>query len=81
MNDILIQKIIDSATFIAGGYAFIRKEDGNISIVNIYPPFHAAVIRENGEVLETNMDDIEIEIVLKHYWHKNKKYILDPNYA
>lgn len=81
MNDSQIEKVIDQATFMVDGYAFIKKDDGNISIVNIYPPFHAAVIRENGEVLETNMDDIELEIVINSYWRKNKKYILDPEYA
>lgn len=81
MNNSQIETIIDQATFMVAGYAFIKKDDGNISIVDIYPPFHAAVIRENSEVLETNMDDIELEIVINSYWKKNKQFITDPKYA
>jgi hypothetical protein len=34
----------------------------------------------NGEILETSMDDIEIEIV-NDYWKRNKKFMEDGIYA
>ena len=33
-----------------------------------------------GEIYETSMDDIEIDIVLV-YWEKNKKYMEESIYA
>lgn len=59
MSSIDFDKIIHSADMIVAGYAFLKMDDGNIRIVNIHPPHHAAVIRSSGEMLETNMDDIE----------------------
>ena len=35
-----------------------------------------AAVDENGEVLETSMDDIEISIV-QAYWEKNKQFAED----
>ncbi len=64
---------------IVGGYAFSQTEDNFIRIVNLHAPFHALVIAQDGEVLETNMDDIEINIVLK-YWNRNKK-VMEEVYA
>lgn len=52
--------IAESANMIVGGYAFSLTEDNFIRIVDLHAPFHALVINKNGEVLETNMDDIEI---------------------
>lgn len=78
-SSIDFNEIMQSADMIVSGYAFHRKDDGNIRIVNIHPPHHAAVIRTNGEMLETNMDDIELSIVLE-YWHRNKK-LMEEQYA
>ncbi|MCD8385394.1 MAG: toxin-antitoxin system, toxin component [Bacteroidales bacterium] len=80
MSEKEIEDIIDKAKFIVSGYAFLAKED-NVSIVNLNPPHHAALIRPNGEVLETNMYDIELEIVLNKYWAKNKPFFFDLTYA
>lgn len=61
------------------GYAFTPNEDGFIRVVNLHTPHHALVMTNDGEVLETNMDDIEISIVRK-YWNRNKN-IVEKAYA
>jgi len=38
------------------------------------------VLDKNGDMVETNMDDIEIEIVSDIY-RRNKKYLEDSVYA
>lgn len=78
-NSIDIDKTLRSADMIVAGYAFSKMDDGNVRIVNIHPPHHAAVIRANGEMLETNMDNIEFSIVMD-YWHRNKK-LMEEQYA
>ncbi len=40
--------------------------------LSLHAPFHALIVSKDGEVIETNMDDIEISIVL-NYWNRNKK--------
>lgn len=37
-------------------------------------PDRAALIRKTGEVLETSMDDIELDIILDYY-RRNEKYM------
>ncbi len=71
MPDIL--KIADAADLIVNGYAFTKCERG-YKILNLDNPEHALVISNNGEILETTMDDIEMQIV-KDYYSKNKKYM------
>ncbi len=61
------------------GYAFTQSKDGFISAVNLHAPHHALVMTNEGEVLETNMDDIEISIVLQ-YWYRNTN-IVEKAYA
>lgn len=80
MTDNDIMKIVESATMVICGYAFIQMTDGNIRIVGLKYPHHASVIRPNGEILETNMDDVEVDIVLE-YWKRNQKYIKEEEYA
>lgn len=63
-----------------GAYAFTAMDDGNIRILCLNAPYHAAVIRPNGEVLESNMDDVEQDIVAL-YWERNKKYMEEKEYA
>ncbi len=79
MNDKEKIAIIEKATMIVGGYAFSLTEENFIRIVNLHAPFHALVITQAGEVVETNMDDIEINIVLR-YWNRNKK-VMEEVYA
>jgi len=75
-----ISDIARTAKMIVASYAFLSKDNGNISIVNIHPPYHAALIRPDGEMLETSMDDIEISMVTD-YWQRNKKYMKVEHYA
>lgn len=73
-------KIVETATMVVCGYAFIRMEDGNVRIVGLGYPNHALVMRPDGEILETSMDDVEMEIV-GEYWERNRKYMEDSVYA
>lgn len=67
-----IEKVAQSADFIVNGYSFIC-EDGQVRVLNLNDTARATVLDENGEVLETSMDDIEISIV-QAYWEKNKQF-------
>ncbi|MDE5676239.1 toxin-antitoxin system, toxin component [Phocaeicola sp.] len=80
LSDKDINDIIESSAMIVCGYAFMQMEDGNIRIVGLKNPNHALVMRSNGEILETNMDDVEIEIVME-YWPRNQKYMKEDKYA
>lgn len=60
-----IKKIADGADMIINGYAFTN-ENGWIRVLNLNCPNHAAVIY-NEKIVETNMDDIENEIVIDYY--------------
>ncbi|WP_455664431.1 DUF7723 family protein [Phocaeicola sp.] len=64
MNNYEIDAIAESTAMIVFGYAFSRMNDDNTRIVGLKSPNHATVMRSNGEILETNMDDVEIEIVI-----------------
>ena len=57
-----IKEIADKADMIVNGYAFTREND-QIRILNLNNLDKALVISEDGKVLETTMDDIEIRIV------------------
>lgn len=79
MNTINRNKIAEKADMIVCGYAFSHKEDGNVSIVSLHAPYHASIMTPSGQIIETNMDDIEISIVVK-LWNRNKK-LLEEAYA
>ncbi len=68
-----IKEIADRADMIVNGYAFTR-ENNQIRILNLNNLDRALVISEDGRVLETTMDDIEIRIVLD-YWDKDRKFM------
>lgn len=69
-----IRNICLHAGMIVSGYAFTKKEDSNILVLQIHAPYHALIFSRDGEVLETCMDDVELNIV-KEYWQKNRKYM------
>lgn len=71
MPDII--KVADEADLIVNGYAFTRCAEG-YKILNLNRPNCAVVLSAEGEMLETTMNDIEIQIV-KDYYEKNKKYM------
>jgi len=71
-----IKRIQEDADMIVSGYAFHKKDNFSIQIIQMETPFHALLLSIDGEVLETTMDDIELDIV-KTYWAKNKKHMED----
>ena len=70
-----IKTIADKADVIINGYAFTREKDG-IHVLNLNNPDKAVAFSEEGEVLETTMDDIEISIASR-YLKQNLKYMED----
>lgn len=67
-----IKEIADKADMIINGYAFTK--NGNyIRVLNLNYLNHAAVIL-NDKIVETNMDDIEAQIVLDYY-KDNKQFM------
>ena len=71
-------KIATIADIIINGYAFTR-DGANVKVLNLNKMEKAAFLSNSGEVLETSMDDIEIDIVLDYYC-RNKKY-MEVQYA
>ena len=72
-----IREIADQADMIVNGYAFTREND-QIRILNLNNLDKALVISEDGKVLETTMDDIEIRIVLD-YWNSDREFMEDED--
>lgn len=66
-----VMEVADNADMIVNGYAYTKEKDF-IKVLNLNNMEKAVVITKSGEVLETSMDDIEIQIV-KAYWNKNKE--------
>mgnify|MGYP004518475365 CR=1 FL=1 len=67
-----IREIADNANMIINGYAFTR--DGEyIRVLNLNCLNHAAVIYKY-KIIETNMDDIEKQIV-EYYYQTNKQFM------
>ena len=61
----------DAADAIYNGYAFTL-DSGNVRVLNLNAEGRAAVISREGEVLETSMDDIEMQLVLEYYARVSK---------
>ena len=55
------------------GFAYKKQSDG-VHIFNLNNERGAAVISADGSLIETNMDDIENQIVLEYYEH-NKQFM------
>lgn len=70
-----LQAVADSADIIVNNYAF-KKDFHNVRVLNLSAPNTAVVMSKDGKILETDMDDIEIAIVL-NYYNRNKKYLED----
>ena len=66
-----IKNIADKADMIINGYSFTKCDEG-YQVLNLNKPSNAVVLSVSGDVLETSMDDIEIEIV-KDYYKKNRE--------
>lgn len=63
----------DNANMIINGYAFTRNKD-EVRVINLNAPGSAAVIDRKNEVIETTMNDIELDIVMDYY-NRNKEYM------
>lgn len=70
-----IIEIADAADMIVNGYAF-TKDGENIRVLNLNNPKKAVYLNKNGDVLETSMDDIELDIV-SEYYQKNRECMED----
>ena len=68
-----ILEVADAAEVIVNGYAF-TKDGTNVEVLNLNRPDKAAVLSKDGEVLETSMDDVELDIVVDYY-KRNRKYM------
>ena len=67
-----VKDVADNANMIINGYAYTKDGD-YIRVLNLNCLNNAAVIYKD-EIVETNMDDIEIQIVLDYY-NKNKEFM------
>ena len=67
-----IKDIADKADMIINGYAF-TKDNEWVRVLNLNCINHAAVIL-NDKIIETNMDDVENEIVMDYY-NRNKQFM------
>lgn len=67
--------IADKVDVVINGYAFARAEEGYV-IINVESPKFTLVLSEEVKVLETTMDDKEIEIVkdILQKYISNKKF-------
>jgi len=54
-----LQRISDEADVIDNGFAFKRIPEG-IHVFNLNNGYGAAVFKDDGTLVETNMDDIEL---------------------
>ena len=72
MKQLNIKDIADKADMIINGYAFTQEEK-YIRVLNLNCLNHAAVIYED-KIVETNMDDIENQVVLDYY-NENKEFM------
>lgn len=68
-----VENIADKADMIINGYAFTKDKEC-VRVLNLNCLNHAAVIYDN-KIVETNMDDIEKQIVLDYY--KNNKQFME----
>lgn len=74
MSDEELGKIADGANLIINGYAFTKEPTGNVRVLNLNNPSSAAVLTDEGEMLETSMDDIELGIAVDYY-KSNREYL------
>lgn len=67
--------IADKADVIISGYA-ITKFNDNIQVFNLNTASGAAVFKQDGTLIETNMPEIEL-VIAKEYMLKGLKYMED----
>jgi hypothetical protein len=70
-----LESIADGADVIISGYAITKLEEG-FRVFNLNNASGTAVFDKTGMLVETNMDDIELEIA-KEYLQSGMKYMED----
>ena len=70
-----VKQVADAADMIVNVYAFTRCAEG-FRVLNLNRPDRAVVFSNDGKVLETSMDDIEVRIA-GDYLEKNRKFMED----
>ncbi|MBR1523224.1 MAG: hypothetical protein IJ641_02085 [Lachnospiraceae bacterium] len=68
-----VKEIADNADMIVDGYAFTCIESG-YRVMNIDYPDSTMIIDSKDRVIETTMDDIEIDVVMELY-NRNKEFL------
>lgn len=68
-----VEMIAEEAEVIISGYAISRCDDG-IRVFNLNNGVGAAVFKNDGTLVETNMDDIEL-VIAKEYLISGLKYM------
>ena len=71
-----LSEIANQADMIVNGYAF-TKEENIVRVLHLEVPHHAAVLSEDGDVIETNMNDIELALI-GQYYTRNRKFLRKP---
>jgi hypothetical protein len=72
------EKIAQDADMIVDGYAFT--EQGNfVRVFNLNNEFSACVYDSNNQIIETNMDAFELQIV-DEIWSRNRRF-METDYA
>ena len=69
-----IQKIADNADMILAGYAFTKTKDGFIRILNLQNTDEACVLQQDGTMIETTMNDINL-LKVQSYYLKNLDFM------
>ncbi len=72
-------KIANEAEVIINGYAVSRCAEG-FRVVNLNNGGNSAIIKTDGTLIETNMDDIELTIATD-YAIRSQKYMETQEYA
>ncbi len=64
MSNEQLENVAIEADFIVNGYAFTKTSGGNYRVLNLNNKGKtAALLDREGKMLETSMDDIELDIV------------------
>jgi len=74
MSEQKLTEIAEKADIIVAGYAFTRDDEGYIRILNLEKPDEALVLQDDGTMVETTMDDINV-LKLQAYYLKNKEFL------
>ena len=69
-----LKKIADEADMIVAGYSFTKNKDGYIQILNLENPDEACVLQEDGTMIETTMDSLNV-LKVQSYYLKNREFM------